>query len=81
MYIQVSKFMRSKIFNFYLYTGFTTSLFVYFIVALNILHYVTAFSDLFSFTSFWFSNKLIVLLLIKNISRFHKIMFKFISTF
>ena len=56
MYIKVSKFLKSTIFELlFIYAGFAIFLFIYSIVVLNILHSVTVLTNLSSFTSLWFS--------------------------
>ena len=51
MYIEISKFLISKIFKLlFIYAGFTFFLFIYYIVALNILHSVTALTNSSSFS-------------------------------
>ena len=56
MYVKISKFLKSKAFKLlFIYAGFTIFLFIYSIVAVNILHSVTALTNLSSFTCLWFS--------------------------
>ena len=71
MFIKFSKFLKSKMFKLlFIYAGFSFFLFIYsfFIyVTLNILHSVTALTNLSSVTSLWFSTVLFPYFLINNI--------------
>ena len=60
MYTKISKFLKSKIFLTFIYIcRFYIVLFIYSVVAPNILHLVTAFTVLSSFISLFFCNMIV----------------------